>query len=90
MTTAFCLQDSDDFKDSDANMLDRETVDPISNIAHSSFETQFTRSSSDPSSPEEAVENTPAVGAEAHPDGLYDPKGYYKNGMTFSLTLLKI
>ncbi|PQE15374.1 hypothetical protein CJF31_00008883 [Rutstroemia sp. NJR-2017a BVV2] len=90
MTTTVCPKDLDsmttlqtptslDFKDLAGNMAGQETVDPVSDNTHSTFDTQSIGSSSSRSPSEEAADNAHVDSPEAHPDGLYDPKGYYKN-----------
>ncbi|PQE29017.1 hypothetical protein CJF30_00004055 [Rutstroemia sp. NJR-2017a BBW] len=90
MTTTVCPKDLDgtmalqtptslDFKDSVGNMSDQEMASPVSDNTHSTFDTQSVGSSSSRSQSEEADDNAHVDSLEAHPDGLYDPEGYYKN-----------
>src|SRR4051812_24532143 len=94
MTTTVCPKDlngtmalqtptSLDFKDLAGNMSDQEMASPVSDNTHSTFDTQSVDASSSRSQSEEADDNTHVDSLEAHPDGLYDPEGYYKNGMIY-------
>jgi hypothetical protein len=94
MTTTVCPKDLDDTmalqtptsldsKDPIGNIAEQEMASPVSNNTHSTFDTQSIGSSSSRSQSEEAPDNAHVDNVEAHPNGLYDPKGYYKNGMIY-------